>query len=273
MPATPAFTPDYSAFLNLPLAEVLEVLTDQLELALNGGQSTDDSSYPRTLLRLCMEEAKDKLTAETETANQAILQADYLARKKDEQESYFLDLKAKTEYWESPERWLQSFPVNFLFDNGRGQYYFVLPQVLVMLRRYQNLPSETGIWDIQARNVQLRDRYRFAKTSQGSSSYRRSPGGTLGRFMFHIEKNTAAADTEQNRCYLDTPKFDTKIPADLVFDAYAIVRDDRTSGMPPPALKLVTQFDMYRMAYEIALLRTRQDKLVDAGPSPTQIQQ
>jgi hypothetical protein len=270
MPATPDFTPDFAPFLNLPLTDLLEVLTDQLEIALNGGQSTDDSPYPRTFLRLCMEEAKDKLTADTETANLAILQQDYLTRKKDEQESYFMDLKAKTEYWETPERWLQAFPVKFLFDNDRGQYYFILPQVLVMLRRYQNLPAETGIWDIQARNVQLRQKYRFAKGSVGVNSYQRSPGGSLGRFMFRTERNMAIdTATEQSRCYLDTPKFDTKIPDEVQFDAYAVVREDRTSGLPPAALKMVTQFDMVRMATEIAMLRTRQDKLVDASPSPT----
>ncbi len=269
MPATPAFTPDYT-FVNLPLADELEILTDEVELALNGGQASDDSPYPRTFLRLCMEQAKDKLVADTETANLAVLQTDYSARKKDEMETYFLDLKAKSDLGESPDRWIQSMPVVFLFDTDRGQYYFVLPQALVNLRRYQNLPNEYGVWDIQARNVQLRDQYRFAQARVGSAAFRHGPGGSLGRFMFSIEQNTGiTALADQYRCYITTPKFDTKLPDSLTFIAYYVLRDARTSGLPDPPLRMVTRLDMVRLCTEFALLRTRQDKLVDASPTPT----
>lgn len=272
MPATPVFTPDYAAFLALPTTARLDVLADQVELALTGGQATDDSPYAWPLLRLCVQEAFDKVSADKETANLAILQADYLTRKKDEQDSYFLDLKARSDFWETPDRWIQSFPVHLLLDTDRAQQFFILPPALVNLRRYQNLPTESGVRDIQARHVNLRRRYRFAYTAQGAQAYQRLPGGTLGRHLFHLEQNTSAATPNQYRCYLTPPTSAALIPATVALDMYCVIRGDRTSGLPAPPLQLVEDYDIVRLATDLALLRARQDKIPDASPIPSQAQ-
>lgn len=270
-PATPAFTPDYSAALAIPATARLDVLADQLELALNGGRASDDSPYDWNFLRICVEQASNKVIADKEALNAQILQQDYLTRKKDQQDSYFLDLKAKSDFWETPDRWIQSFPIVLLTDEDRGEQYFILPPALVNLHRYQNLPSESGVRDIQPRNVYLRPKYRFAYTAQGATAHTRLPGGSLGRWLFRIEQNTAT--TDPFRCYLTAPRYKATIPESVKLDMYCVIRGDRTSGLPAPPLQLVEDYEIVRYATDLALLRTRQDKVIDANPTPTQVQQ
>ena len=273
MPITPTFTPDYSAFLALPTAELLDVLADQVELQLTGGQPTSDSPYDWRALRLLVQEVFDAETLDTETRNQAVLQADYLARKKDELDSYYIDLKAKSDFWENPDRWVQSFPVPLLYDDDRKEQYFILPQAFVTLRRYQNLPSENTVRDIQARNRALRQKYRFAYMPGVTPAALRLPGGLLGRWGYYTEQTTATEDGEQYRCYLIPSKPSCKFPDNVPLLAYFVIRDSRTSGLPDPPLELVKHFNIVRKVVDAALLRTRQDKTIDANPQPTQIQQ
>lgn len=279
-PATPAFTADYTDFLSIPDAKFLDVLADQLELQLNGGQATDDSPYAWPYCRLCVQQAFDVETAETETKNLALLQADYLTRKKDETESYFLDMKARTEFWETPERWIQTFPAPLLYDKEREEQYFLLPAVFVNLRRYQNLPAEDGVRDIVPRNRVARSKYRFAYVPSGANTFRSLPGGLLGRWGFYREQTNGillpAVDerppgtTSQHRVYLVAPRPGQRVPDDVALNQVLVIRDNRTSGLPAPPLLLVQAFNIQRRALETALLRTRSDKDADANPTPTQ---
>ena len=272
MPATPAFIPDYSAILPLPATPRLDVLADELELMLHGGQATDDSPYDWRFLRVCVQQAFDVETGEKETLNAAVLQADYLTRKKDEQESYFNELKAKTEFWETPERWVQAWAAPLLYDADRGEEYFLLPPVFVALRRYQNLPGENAVRELRPTGASQRGRYRFAYLPSGASAFRRLPGGLLGRWGYYTEQLGGAAVDVAHRVYLVPPCAGARFPAKVPLTALYVVRDDRTSALPPPPLRLVEDYDIVRRALELALLRTKEDRVQDANPMPTQPQ-
>lgn len=276
--ATPDFAADYTDILGIPTASELDVLADELDIQLNGGQASSDSAYDWPYLRLCVQQAADVETSDVETKNQALLQADYLTRKKDEVESHFTDLKAKQEFWETPERWIQSFPAPLLYDADRQEQYFILPPAFVNLRRYQNLPAEDAVRDVVPKNRVARNKYRFLYLSTGRTAYSRQPGGLLGRWGYYREQTTPTrAETEagailanQHRCYLVSPKPGQQIPDSVPLLMYVVIRDSRTSGLPAPPLILVQNFNIVRRALELALLRTKMDKDIDAGPTATQ---
>ena len=277
--STPQATPDYAAFLALPNVAWLDAQADQLELQLTGGLPTDESPYPWPLLRLCIQEAYDAETADVETYNRQVLQADYLTRKKDEVESYYLDLKAKSEFWEVPERWIQTFPAPLLYDADRQEQYFLLPPAFVALRRYQNLPAEDSVRDVFPRNRVLRDTYRFTYLPSGVSAYRRHAGGLLGRWGFYREQTndvpvpalpSGTVLGSEHRVYLTSPKPGQQVPASAPLLQVLVLRNGRTSGLPAPPLRLVLALSIQRRALDIALLRTKRDKIIDSNPSPTQ---
>lgn len=286
--STPQVTPDYHAFLALPNTDWLNVQTDQLQLQLTGGIPTDDSPYAWPLLRLCIQEAYDAETADVETFNRQVLQADYLTRKKDEIESYYMDLKAKSEFWEVPERWIQTFAAPLLYDADRQEQYFLLPPAFVALRRYQNLPAEDSVRDVLPRNRALRDTYRFTYLPSGVTAYRRHAGGLLGRWGFYREQSNdiqvpATPDPLnpsvipsgtvlgfQHRVYLTSPKPGQRVPDSAPLLQVLVLRNGRTSGLPAPPLRLVLALSIQRRAMDIALLRTRADKADDSNPTPTQ---
>lgn len=272
MPATPEFTPDYSAALTLPDTLDLDALTDQLQVALTGGQPSDDSPYPWPFLRLCIQEANDAEVADTETKNLAILQADYLTRRKDELDSYFLDLKNKGEFWDTPDADIQAFPAPVLFDAQRQEQYFVVPEVVTKLRRYQNLPNERTVREVYPRARGQRDKYQFVQLTTGHRAHRSLAGGLLGAWGFYTEQNMAATGADQYRVYIEAPKGCEKLADNFALVADYVVRG-RNSGLPDPPLILVQQARIFQRGFELALLKTRQDRVEDANPQITQTQQ
>ena len=154
------------------------------------------------------------------------------------------------------------------------------------LHRYQNLPAEESVRDVFPRNRAQRDNFRFTYLQHGISAYRRHPGGLLGRWGFYRERsndiqvpvafdplNPTAAGTVlgyQHRIYLASPKPGQRVPDSTPLLQVLVLRKDRSSGLPPPPLRLVLALSIQRRALYIALLRTKADKAIDSNPSPTQ---
>ncbi|MGI4873231.1 MAG: hypothetical protein ACRYFX_18880 [Janthinobacterium lividum] len=271
MPATPAFTPDYSFLPLAPTtpAQRLDAIADQLELALNGGRASDDSPYDWPFLRLCAEQAKDAETTETEAKNAQSLQANYAARKKDELETYFINQKNKSQNWEAPDADIQSFLVPVLYDTARKEQYFIIPTPVVNLRRWQNLESERTVREIMPRDRTKRDDYQFVYTGLGHRAHRGLPGGLLGCWGFYTEQTTGADPPP--RVYFEAPTGCEKMPDGFALLADFVIRS-AADGFPDAALWQVEDARIYQRGLELALLRTRQDRVEDSNPMPTQVQ-
>ena len=272
MPATPAFTPNYG-FLPLPPtnpAQRLDAIADQLELALNGGRASDDSPYDWPFLRLCAEQGKDAETTEVEAKNVQSQQNTYALQKKDEVETYFINQKNKSQGWEAPEADIQSFLVPVLYDTARKEYYFVIPAVVTSLRRWQNLESERTVRELMPRDRTRRDDYQFVYTAIGHRAYRGLPGGLLGCWGFYTEQ-TNGADPPP-RVYLISPTGCEKLPDGLPLLADFVIRN-AANGLPDAPLWQVEDARIYQRGLELALLKTRQDRVEDAVPVITQVQQ
>ncbi|TGE29812.1 hypothetical protein [Hymenobacter metallicola] len=256
-PVVPAPALPY-AFLGRPDAARDLILADQLHHWLVGGPPTADSPYTTRELRLWVQQARLWLDAEITRKNKEIEQADFVTRQKLERESFFDDVRAKSEFGETPERWMQTFILQVLTDPDTEEQYSELPEAFVNLRRYQNLPGEEGVYAVMA--VKEVDRRHtegtLVKLTPGQELLidQTLPFGLFGRYGFRRE----GARIKYSRDRGMKPIAAAKLLAKL------ILRDSRLTTLPEaPLIAAAHDFEILKLAQQFALKRKAEDKLND----------
>lgn len=253
------------AFIGIPSAERDTVLADQLELMLTGGNPSDDSPYDIRFVQLCVQESRIGLQNEIDQLNERIRQEDFVLRQKLEKDSYFDDLRARREDEASADRWIQAFRIKLLLDVERDEQYFLLPQAFVQLRRYQNLPGEEGVRDIEALRRTDRGKYPFVYVPNGIDVLSAGvyAGGLQGNWGFYYEQYNG-----EHRVYLIPPtRLSAKIPDDFPLRGRVVVRESRLTSLPTaPLRRAASDWEILRRALDLALLRTKPDLTNDNAP-------
>ena len=182
MPITPA--PDYDrSFLASPLAARADVCARQILNILTGGHPTADAPYSLNEIKLAYGQIQQEMQGEIVRLNAERLYKDALERVVYEKAQYHEDLDYIYKLGGTSDDHivtLLDWPV--LLDPAQQQYYSVLPDSYVNVRRYQNLPGEEQVKSVEPMLMKERRKRRYIPLAAGQE---RLVTGLQGNFGYY----------------------------------------------------------------------------------------
>ncbi|UYZ60100.1 hypothetical protein [Hymenobacter latericus] len=241
-------------FIARPETDRLDVLAAEVHRIVAGGNVSADSPVDRRECRLAVQHAYDARKQDVAKYNADRLQKDFTDRLAADKAIYFENLDAIYKFDGTADAWVQTWDNWPVHTNDDGEYYCLLPQEFVAIRRYQNLPGEELVRMAEPQKVVDRTRRQYLPLRHGQAAAWQTLYGSMeGNYGFH---------REGDRLVL-TYALGSAPPPDKVLRLQAVIRPKSDTLPEPGLLEAMNEEDILRRAVAIVTRTRAEDKIND----------